>query len=143
MAYFDWNERYRVGIASIDAQHQQLFGLVSEFYEAIRQKQTERAMSDLLNGLVEYARTHFLAEETYFKQYHYPLAANHIARHSEFIDKIMEFQTRLLAKQLLIPLELAEFMKTWLTQHVLGEDQQYAPFLQRHLDKHKIQPPGA
>lgn len=133
MAFFEWNDRYCVGIPSIDDQHKHLFALISNFYEQIRQKQTKQAINDILAGLVEYARTHFLTEETYFKTYNYPLYAVHVAKHSEFIDRVMEFQARFKANELLLPIEIAEFMKTWLTQHVLAEDQRYAPFLKTHL----------
>lgn len=133
MAFFEWNDRYSVGIPSIDEQHQQLFALVSTFYELLRQKQTEQAISKALSGLVDYARTHFLTEETYFRAYNYPRYAVHVAKHTEFIDRVMEFQMRFQAHELLLPIELAEFMKTWLAQHVLGEDQSYAPFLKTHV----------
>lgn len=133
MAFFEWKEQYSVGIPSIDEQHQQLFALISNFYDQIRQKQAKQAIHDVLVGLVDYARTHFLTEETYFKRYNYPRYAMHVAKHTEFIDRLMEFQARFQANELLLPIEIADFMKTWLTQHVLGEDQRYAPFLKTHL----------
>lgn len=130
MAFFDWDEKYSVGIMSIDQQHKQLFEMISQFYETIRQKETERAMSEILKGLVEYAETHFSTEENYLRKYRYPLYERHAAQHATFIGKLTDFQARFQTGGLVIPIEIANFLKDWLSGHVLGEDQRYASFLQ-------------
>lgn len=128
MAFFDWDDKYRVGIKSIDQQHQQLFELISQFYERIRQKETKTAMSEVLKGLIEYTKTHFATEENYMKKYGYPLYERHQAKHTKFVEKVTAFQTRFQAGELVIPIEIATFLKDWLSDHVLKEDQHYAPF---------------
>ena len=128
MAFFDWDENYRVGISSIDDQHKHLFELISNFYETIRQKDTNRAMSEVLQGLVDYAEYHFSTEEEYMQEHHYPLYERHTAQHAEFIEKATDFQARFQSGALVVPIEIANFMKEWLSGHVLGEDQLYAPF---------------
>jgi hemerythrin len=40
MAFFDWEEKYSVGVKKLDAQHKKLFELVSAFYDRIHQKDT-------------------------------------------------------------------------------------------------------
>ena len=130
MAFFDWDEKYSVGIMSIDQQHRKLFAMISQFYETIRQKETQRAMSEILKELIEYAKTHFSTEENYLSKYEYPLYERHVAQHATFIGKVTNFYDRFQAKELLIPIEIADFLKEWLSGHVLGEDQRYAPFLQ-------------
>ncbi len=128
MAFFDWDDKYSVGVMSIDQQHKNLFKLISNFYETIRQKDTKRAMSEVLQGLVEYAESHFSTEENYMKKYHYPLYERHAAQHAKFIDEITDFQARFQSGELVISIEIANFSKSWLSDHVLGEDQRYAPF---------------
>jgi hemerythrin-like metal-binding protein len=128
MAFFDWDEKYSVGIMSIDQQHKKLFDLISNFYEAIRQKETRRAMSEVLQGFLEYAETHFSTEEDYMRKYRYPLYERHAAQHAEFVEKVTDFQARFQSGALVIPIEIANFSKDWFSGHVLGEDQRYAPF---------------
>jgi hemerythrin len=65
MAFFTWDEKYRVGIASIDQQHQHLFELISNFHATIRQKDVKRAMSEILKGLIEYAGYHFATDVSF------------------------------------------------------------------------------
>lgn len=133
MAFFDWNDRYSVGIMSIDNQHKKLFELISDFYKMLRQKEIPRAMADILDGLMEYTMIHFSTEESYFKKYQYPLFAKHAAQHAFFIEKLNEFRSRFQAEELVLPIEIATFMKDWLSGHVLGEDQRYAAFLEEKL----------
>ena len=128
MAFFDWDEKYSVGIKSIDQQQKKLFDLLSNFYEMIRQKGTNRAMSEILQGLIEYAESHFSTEENYMKKYGYSLYERHTAQHAKFVGKITDLQTRFQSGALVIPIEVADFLKDWLSNHVIGEDQRYAPF---------------
>jgi hemerythrin len=130
MAFFDWDDKYSVGIISIDQQHKKLFELISHFYEGIRQKETNLAMSEVIEGLIGYAETHFATEENYMKKYRYPLYERHQAKHAKFVEKITEFQARFQSGRLVIPIEIANFLKDWLSNHVLEEDQRYAPFFQ-------------
>jgi hemerythrin len=130
MAFFDWDDKYRVGIPSIDLQHQKLFELTSHFYEKLRQKETKGAMSETLQGLVEYAGYHFATEERYMQKYQYPFYARHVAQHSEFVEKVTELQTRFQSGTLVIAIEVADFLKGWLSKHILGEDQKFGPFFQ-------------
>ena len=128
MAFFDWDEKYRVGISTIDQQHRKLFELISHFYEHIRQKETQRAMTEALDGLMAYAASHFATEERYMQKYEYPLYARHIAQHSQFVEKVTDLRKRFQAGELVIPIEVANFAKDWLSNHILGEDQKFAPF---------------
>ena len=129
MAFFDWDEKYRVGIKTLDHQHQRLFELVSSFYERIHQKDTARAMAEILAGMIDYTVSHFATEEQYLTRYKYPLYERHAAQHAKFVETVKAFQTRIEKGELLIPIEVANFLKDWLSGHVLGEDHRYASFL--------------
>jgi hemerythrin len=130
MAFFDWDPTYRVGIENIDQQHQHLFKLTSDFYDSIRNKQVKQAMSTLLQGLISYAGYHFATEEKYMQQYQYPLYDRHVAQHSKFVEKVTDLQARFQSGELVIPIEIANFLKDWLAHHVLEEDQRYTTFFQ-------------
>ena len=129
MAFFDWEEKYSVGVERLDSQHQTLFKLVNSFYDTIRQKDTQRAMSEVLSGLIAYTETHFTTEEQYLKDYGYPLYARHVSQHAQLVEKVKDFQTRFQSGRLLLPIEIATFLKEWLSGHILGEDQRYTSFL--------------
>ena len=129
MAFFDWADQYSIGVLSVDQQHQKLFELISHFYDLIHQKDVKRAMSETLQGLIEYTVYHFATEEGYMQKYQYPLYAKHAAQHAKFVEKTKDLQARFQAGELVIPIEIADFLKEWLMNHVLGEDQKLGPFL--------------
>jgi hemerythrin len=87
-------------------------------------------MAEVLVGMIAYTVSHFSAEEQYLRQYKYPLYERHVAQHAYFVETVKDFQTRLEHDELLLPIEVANFLKDWLSEHVLGEDQRYASFLQ-------------
>jgi hemerythrin len=129
MAYIKWEEKYSVDIQVIDEQHKRLFEMIEKFYDALRQKQREDAMAEILKGLADYSIYHFHSEETVMEQHHYPGYQQHKAEHARFIDTVGEFRNRFEKGHLLIPIEVADFLKTWLSRHILVVDKHYAPFL--------------
>jgi hemerythrin len=131
MAFFDWEDKYTVGVKELDDQHKKLFELVSAFYDRIHERNTARAMSEVLVGLIAYTTTHFTTEENYLRRYGYTLYERHLTQHAKFVDTVKDFQSRIEKSELLIPIEVADFLKKWLSGHILGEDQRYASFLKK------------
>ncbi|MDM8556627.1 bacteriohemerythrin [Desulfococcaceae bacterium HSG7] len=129
MTFLKWDKQYQLNISLIDKQHKRLFLLIDNFYQALKQKQSKQGMAELLNGLAEYTIYHFNAEEWFMKLYKYPVHQQHKAAHKEFIENVQDFQTRFEQGRLLIPLEVANFLKDWLSNHILTADKQLALFL--------------
>ncbi len=129
MTFLKWDKQYQLNIGLIDNQHKRLFVLIDNFYQALKQKQSKHGMADLLKGLVEYTIYHFKAEEWFMKLHKYPAHQQHKAAHKEFIENVQDFQTRFEQGRLLIPLEVANFLKDWLSNHILEADKQLALFL--------------
>jgi len=61
--------------------------------------------------------------------YKYPNAASHKKEHAKFIEEVTSVQSRLAQGQPVLSLELTSFIKKWVTEHIMGEDKKYAPFL--------------
>ncbi|GAK61410.1 hypothetical protein U27_01310 [Candidatus Vecturithrix granuli] len=129
MAFMQWDDQYSVGIKVIDDQHKRLFAMIQDFYDQMRQKHTREGISTLLKGLADYSLYHFNSEEALMTRHQYPGYLQHKNEHTKFIQKVEEFRLRFDSGQLLIPIEIAEFLKTWLSNHILKTDQQFAPFL--------------
>jgi hemerythrin len=47
----------------------------------------------------------------------------------EFVEKARELHAPLLAGKFTVSLDLLRFLKNWLSEHILGTDQKYAPYL--------------
>ncbi len=63
------------------------------------------------------------------RQAGYPRLAIHHAEHVEFVAKARDLYAQLLAGKFTVSMDLLRFLKTWLSEHILGSDQQYAPYL--------------
>lgn len=125
MAFVDWTDSFSVNVAEIDKQHQGLVGMLNDFYDAVMAKAGDEAISKLIDGMANYTVTHFQTEEKYFDKFNYPETAAHKKEHADFVEKVQEVQAKLKSGRMVVPLEISNFLKTWLSKHILGSDKKY------------------
>ena len=128
MAFFEWSENYNLGIVDIDNQHKKLVLMINDLHDAMKSGKAADILGTLLAGLRNYNMTHFTNEEKYMMRFRYPKYAEHKGEHEVFIEKISEFQKRFASGNAAITVELMNFLKDWLTKHILGTDKEYVPF---------------
>jgi hemerythrin-like metal-binding protein len=131
MAYFNWDDKYSVGVREIDDQHRKLVSLVNALYEAMGSGQGRTVVGKVLNELISYTDEHFTAEEAMLEKYGYPAAAYlpHKREHDALTRKVEELSVRFSAGTIGLANEVGDFLKNWLTNHILVVDKKYAPFL--------------
>jgi hemerythrin len=129
MALFAWNEKYSVNIREIDDQHKKLIGLVGRLNDAMREGKGKQTLDDVLRNLIQYTKTHFAAEERLMKTHGYPDFESHRAKHQALTDKVAHIYREYQDGKATITLEVMNFMENWVDRHIMGTDQQYAPFL--------------
>jgi hemerythrin len=120
----DWKSEYSVGIEELDRHHQFFFEFFHRLDEAI---QAGRSWSDqyyVIEQLREYAKFHFAVEESIMRMHGYPKAEHHAAIHRSFIEHIQRLEKKALNRE--VTLEIADFMRKWFTEHICGEDKEYA-----------------
>jgi hemerythrin len=127
MALIQWNDSLSVNVTEIDKQHQKLVQMINELHDAMREAKGNTVIGPLLNGLIEYAGTHFKAEERYFVRFAYPDAAAHKKAHADFVAKVLDFKTKFEASAVGLSLEVMTFLSNWLQGHIKGEDKKYTP----------------
>ena len=125
---FIWDSRFDTGIAIVDAQHKQLVDVVNQLGNELMQGDvTEERLQALFHQLAEYARHHFSDEEKMMQtlgidERH---RLEHVTQHHKFVEQLVSlWKSRAsLAK----PAETVHgFLASWLTVHILGEDQSMA-----------------
>ncbi|MFM2090580.1 MAG: hypothetical protein RLZZ127_1069 [Planctomycetota bacterium] len=124
-----WNASLATGIASIDAQHQQLVKFVNELFDAMTQNRGKEATGKVLDALVDYTVKHFAHEEQLFARLGYPDSAAHIREHQELKRQVGDFMAKYKAGQATVNSELMTFLRTWLTNHIMGSDRKYVAHL--------------
>jgi hemerythrin len=63
------------------------------------------------------------------KKYGFKGYKEHKQEHQVFISKIDEIEKKLEEGRLVLTVEIANFLKDWLTNHVLNTDKEYSEFL--------------
>jgi hemerythrin len=130
MNLFVWDAKYSVNIVEIDRQHQKLFALFNELYQAMQEGHGNEIIDKVLTSVVDYTAHHFAYEENLFHRYGYPDEAAHRAEHAKLAE-----QAKLLVQKLqsgqshIAAMATLKFLCDWLNNHILGTDKKFAPFL--------------
>jgi hemerythrin len=130
MAFMVWNDRLMTGIAAIDGDHRKLVAMINELYEAILAGSSEEALHQILDRLVDYTCFHFSREEAFFTQVHYPEEQQHRAEHTRMVEWVKGIHAQVKEGTAIAPsLEVMNYLKDWLFDHILGSDQRYVACL--------------
>jgi hemerythrin len=129
MALFDWNDSFNTGIKEIDEQHKKLVSIVNELHEAMRQKKAKEVIDKSLVELMDYTVYHFSTEERAFDAYGYSGSAAHKKAHAEFVAKVRDLVERQKRGELMLSVEVFNYLVTWVQEHILGVDKKYVPEL--------------
>jgi len=129
MAFIDWTAKFSVGSPTIDQQHKRLIAIINKLHDAMLKGGVKNDMEMIFKDLIAYTESHFSAEEAMLKKINYPRLASHQQQHLEFVQTARNLHAQLLAGKFTVSMDLLRYLKTWLSEHILGTDQQYAPFL--------------
>ncbi|MEJ5362104.1 MAG: bacteriohemerythrin [Spirochaetota bacterium] len=130
MEFIEWGEHLSVGVKVFDNEHKQLVSLVNKLNQALLAGSAKKTMEEILQNLVNYTKIHFKHEEDYMVLYDYPEYEKHKKEHNALTDQVMDFYTRYQAGKTVFSLELMNFLKDWLTNHILISDKKYKDFFQ-------------
>ena len=128
---FEWKPEYAVGIASVDAQHQKLFVIARELYEAMSAGRGRASLALILDRLVQYTTVHFAHEERLMRVYYYPDFQKHKAQHDALTKQVLDFQKEFELGRVAMTVHLLQFLKDWLENHIMVSDFEYAPCLKQ------------
>lgn len=127
---FLWTEDMSVHHDLLDMQHQELFAKINALLGAIIDETAESVVEDMVHFFKDYMDHHFKFEERYLLEQKYPYVDQHKNKHDVFIDKYYELKEKIdqdFDKTRMV-LEIENFMGSWLTQHIMMEDQIYARY---------------
>jgi hemerythrin len=129
MPIISWNDNFSVGIKEIDAQHQCLIELVNKLHDSMKAGKGNAVLGPVLEDLLKYTQFHFSTEEKYFRKYGYPEYLQHKQQHDDLTQKALELKSNFEKGKLTISIEVMNFLKDWLSSHILGVDKKFGPFL--------------
>jgi len=130
MSLFEWSNEYSVRNQGIDHQHQQLFNIINELYDAVQAEKGATVVGNTIQSLIDYTRDHFAAEEQLMQAKGYPDYVAHKAIHDALLAQVADFDLRYRNGETAVVEDILPFLLgDWLMNHITVMDQQYAPYL--------------
>jgi hemerythrin len=129
MPLVTWTEELAVGVSGIDEQHRQLFDHINRFYSAFANEVQRPDVGALLDAMLAYTQYHFGNEEALMRRHGYPDMLEHLAQHEVFVKKTWEFSDRLRSGRPLIATQVTNYLRDWITSHILAVDTKLGRFL--------------
>ncbi len=126
MAFMNWDEKYSVKNPEMDHQHKKLIELVNQLHDAMKTGKAKEEIGTVLKSLADYTQTHFDAEEKMLKSIQFNEFASHKAEHTKLIQQVVQLIKRFDNDEPLPVMEVMNFLKSWLVDHIMKEDMKYA-----------------
>lgn len=123
---FEWDEKYSVGVLSIDNQHKEILSIMGRLLDALKKGQASEISAEIIHELEKYAASHFQKEEFFFHRFNYIGSSDHIIEHQNFKDKICVLKSDLHSGKITLSFELLNFLKDWIDHHILVIDKAYS-----------------
>lgn len=128
MALFVWDEKYSVNVAEFNGHHKRLIDLINELGDAMSSGKGREVLGKILDSLAEYTKMHFQAEEKLMIAKGYKGYDEHKKEHDRFVAQVVDLKGKLAVGSLSVTLETMNFLKKWLTGHIMGIDKKYTAF---------------
>jgi hemerythrin len=125
MELFEWSEAYSIRDEAIDLQHRELFRIANELYGATRARRGEEAVGGAIRSLLDYAHSHFAAEEELMLLRKCPDLAAHKAVHNALLARVTDYERRYRRGDGAAQGDVLPFLLGWLLEHTLGMDLQH------------------
>lgn len=130
MSLIVWEDaKLSVKNPTIDSQHQRLVEMINELNEAMASRRGFEITHRVLEKAVAYTVYHFQTEEDLMDKYAYPASAAHKAQHRAFTTKVTSLAQNFNEHDASVPRELLNYLRNWLTQHIVTVDQELGTFL--------------
>jgi hemerythrin-like metal-binding protein len=133
MANLAWEKPVSIGVASLDAEHEQLFDLLKALRQEILAERRPDVLAASVDSLVTLAMQHSRSEERLFTKVGLPDAPSHILQHEDLTKQIIVIQAKYRAGvHGMLTLELMNYMYNWLIYHTETSDSVCGVYLNAH-----------
>jgi hemerythrin len=126
LKWIEFSEDMKLGVPSMDAQHEKLVDLINDLMAADAEGMAPGKTEEILDQLSDYIAVHFQAEEKLLETVAFPELEQHKKRHVEFIQRVEGLKQDFHSGEVSVGVELLVFLTGWLIDHIKGEDRNYA-----------------
>lgn len=125
MAHFVWEERFDIGVSTMNADHKYLLKLMEKLHQENERQVGDATLLKLLKDLQRFTIDHFAREEKYMASIQYPQLATHKIVHERLLTQLDSHIQGYAKSGGILPPQLFRFLRTWLSAHICGIDAKY------------------
>jgi hemerythrin-like metal-binding protein len=141
MPFVEWTDEFSVGVPEIDRDHQTLLSLLNKLHDAEQAGMGQETLGKVVGGLMFYVSYHCTHEEELFLRAKYPRYEEHRQQHEVLRSAVKEIYADFHAGAVeKLPQVALEFLKSWLYEHVMGADRDFAGYLNANPSALKPEP---
>lgn len=130
MPFFNWTPEMSVGLVRLDDDHKVLISIVNRIADNLENKSDMSTMDQAFRALIRYTEIHFGREEAVLSAANYTDLSPHHEHHKTFILDIIDMQKEFEQSNTdQDRKKVLDYLKNWLTNHILIEDMAYKPFV--------------
>jgi hemerythrin len=120
-----WKSHLEIGIPDIDAQHRELVEAIGALSAALAASH-EDAVARTIECLTGYVLVHFEAEERWMRENRFPLVREHIAKHDQFVTRVVAMNKDYTEEgtSAVLKLRLRNAL-AWLEAHIEDDDRDF------------------
>ena len=123
MALVEWRDEFRVGIESVEHEHQALIGLINDLHARLQGSTEGEAVADFLGEIYAKISAHFALEERIMRARAYDQYDDHKADHERLLDGIRDIMDDHEAGAYFNYDEaLSTHLRDWFTEHFKTKD---------------------
>ncbi len=130
MALFEWDDKYSVDVERFDRQHKKMINILNDLHQAMKEGKSKENMGVILKRLEDYTEYHFGDEEKYMTKYGYKGLEDHKNQHEKFVEEIKDFKKKYNKGEMTVSMDMMNFLKDWLKNHINGTDKKYSEFFE-------------
>lgn len=134
MPLMDWEPRFDLGVAAMDAAHRGLVAAMNKIFELDAQGARKDAIEAAIQRLATLTTQHFAEEERYMEALDFPDLRVHKRIHVELLEKFTTLFQAFRAGTGKVDRGFFDFLTFWLRSHITGVDRQYA----KHANPAKV-----
>ena len=131
MPRIEWTSELEIGISVIDGQHHRIVDYINQL-DALGESEDRAVVDQVIHNLLDYTHSHFVFEETLMEEAGYAALAIHKMTHKAFCDQVKVLRQAFQEGEN-ITRPLVELLNTWLIDHIMHDDTEYAPSVRAQM----------
>ena len=122
MGLIEWNEKFSVGVISVDHEHRELIELINGFQQKIEQDDSVDAKLEYLGETLAHISAHFALEEKLMRESGYDEYLPHKGDHEILLDQLRDIMDAVEEDAGVNNDALTTILERWFSRHFQTHD---------------------